>query len=57
MQDDCTPEAREQSVKYDEWFLTEVDKGLKQIENGQTLSHAEAGARLAEMIAAKKQRA
>ena len=36
-------------VNYDEWFLAEVDKGLAQIESGQTLSHEEVGARLDEI--------
>ncbi len=34
-------EAVEQFVNYDDCFLTEVEKGLEQIENGQTLSHGE----------------
>jgi predicted transcriptional regulator len=48
-------EAIEQFLSYDEWFLSEVEKGLEQIENGQTLSHAEVGARLENRIATKKQ--
>jgi predicted transcriptional regulator len=32
-------EAVERLVNHDEWFVAEVDKGLAQIERGQTLSH------------------
>jgi predicted transcriptional regulator len=39
-------EAIERLVNYDDWFLTEVDKGLAQVERGQTLSHEEIAARL-----------
>ena len=34
-------EAVERMVNYDEWFMAEVEKGLAQIERGQTLSHEE----------------
>ena len=39
-------EAVERMVNYDEWFIAEVEKGLAQVERGQTLSHEEVGARL-----------
>lgn len=39
-------EAIERAVEYDDWFLREVDKGLAQIERGETLSHEDVGARL-----------
>ena len=47
-------EAVERMVNYDEWFLAEVDKGLVQIENGQTLSHEEVGARLEKYLTRKQ---
>jgi len=39
-------EAIERFVDYDEWFLREVEKGLAQIERGETLTHQEVGARI-----------
>lgn len=36
-------EAIEQLVDYDDWFVREVEKGLTQIERGETLSHEEVG--------------
>jgi predicted transcriptional regulator len=42
-----TREAIESFVSYDEWFIREVEKGLAQIDRGETLSHEEVGARLA----------
>jgi predicted transcriptional regulator len=50
-------EAVEHMVNYDEWFATEVEKGLAQIERGQTLSHEEAGDRLDKYFAHKMPRA
>ena len=44
-------EAIERLVEYDEWFVREVDKGLAQIDIGQTLSHEEVGARLNKQLA------
>jgi predicted transcriptional regulator len=46
-------EAVERLVDYDAWFVAEVDKGLAQIEAGQTLSHEEVGRRLQNHLAAK----
>jgi predicted transcriptional regulator len=46
-------EAVERMVNYDEWFLAEVDRGLAQIESGQTLSHEEVGARLDKYLTQK----
>jgi predicted transcriptional regulator len=43
---DLAREAIERLVDYDEWFVLEVEKGLAQIDSGQTLSHEEVGARL-----------
>lgn len=39
-------EAIERLVDYDDCFVREVEKGLSQIDRGQTLSHEEVGARL-----------
>lgn len=36
-------EAIERLVNYDDWFLSEVEKGLAQIDRGETLSHDEVG--------------
>jgi predicted transcriptional regulator len=47
-------EAVERLVDYDSWFVAEVDKGLAQIEAGQTLSHEEVGDRLHQYLAAKR---
>ena len=46
-------EAVERLVEYDAWFVAQVDKGLAQIEAGQTLSHEEVGSRLHKHLAAK----
>jgi predicted transcriptional regulator len=37
-------------VEYDDWFVREVEKGLAQIERGETLTHEEVGARLAKRL-------
>jgi predicted transcriptional regulator len=47
-------EAVERMVNYDAWFLAEVDKGLAQIENGQTVSHEEVGTRLGKYLTTKQ---
>lgn len=47
-------EAIERLVDYDDWFVREVDKGLAQIESGQTLTHEEVGARLNTLLARKQ---
>jgi predicted transcriptional regulator len=39
-------EAIERFVDYDDWFVREVEKGLAQVDRGQTLGHEEVGARL-----------
>jgi predicted transcriptional regulator len=44
-------------VGYDEWFRSEVRAGLRQIEQGRTVSHADAGNRLGGYLAGKKQHA
>ena len=44
-------EAIERLVDYDDWFVREVEKGLAQVERGETLSHEEVGARLEKRLA------
>jgi len=39
-------EAIERLVDYDDWFVREVEKGLAQVERGDTLSHEDVTARL-----------
>jgi predicted transcriptional regulator len=50
-------EAIERFVDYDEWFLQQVEKGLLQIDRGETLTHEEAGARIERLLAGKPSRA
>jgi predicted transcriptional regulator len=49
-------EAVERLVGYDEWFLSEVEKGLAQIESGEVVEHEEVGARLEELLREKQHR-
>jgi predicted transcriptional regulator len=46
-------EAIERFVDYDEWFVSEVEKGLTQIERGEVLTHAEVGTRLENLLTEK----
>jgi len=46
-------EAVERLLEYDAWFVAEVDKGIAQIEAGETLSHEEVGMRLQDRLSAK----
>ena len=39
-------EAIERFVDYDDWFVREIDRGLEQIESGQTLTHEQVELRL-----------
>jgi predicted transcriptional regulator len=39
-------EAIDRLLDYDDWFVREVEKGLAQIESGQTLTHDEVRALL-----------
>ena len=50
-------EAIERFVDYDEWFISEVEKGLAQIERGQVLTHEEVGARIEKLLIEKQSRA
>lgn len=43
-------QAIERMVEYDDWFAREVEKGLAQIERGETLSHEEVRARLETLL-------
>lgn len=49
-------EAIERFVDYDEWFVNEVEKGLKQIARGEVLTHEEVGARLEKSLSEKQPR-
>ena len=49
-------EAIEHFVDYDEWFVSEVEKGLDQIDCGKLLTHEEVGLRLETLIAKKQSR-
>jgi predicted transcriptional regulator len=46
-------EAIERLVDHDEWSVSEVEKGLAQIERGEVLTHEEVGSRLEERLAEK----
>ena len=43
-------------VDYDEWFLSEVEKGLASAGRGDLLTHEAVGARLERLIAEKQSR-
>ena len=49
-------EAIERLVNYDDWFLTEVDKGLSQVERGETLTHDEVVARIEQRLTERPRR-
>ena len=51
---DMAREAIERLIDYDEWFVREVERGLAQIEAGQTLTHEDVGARLNKHLAGKQ---
>jgi predicted transcriptional regulator len=46
-------EAIERLLDYDDWFVREVEKGLVQIERGQTLTHEDVGERLSRHLTGK----
>jgi predicted transcriptional regulator len=50
-------EAIERFVNYDEWFTSEVETGLAQIERGEVLSHEEVGERIKTLLLEKQSRA
>ena len=43
-------------LEYDDWFVREVEKGLAQVESGNTLSHEEVGTRLTKHLTRKQPR-
>jgi predicted transcriptional regulator len=47
-------EAIERLVDYDDWFVREVEKGLGQVESGDTMSHEDVGARLDKRVEGKR---
>jgi predicted transcriptional regulator len=47
-------EAVERLVDYDEWFIREVEKSARQVDEGKTLSHEEVGTRLQRHLASKQ---
>jgi len=49
-------EAIERLVGYDDWFLREVDKGLAQVEAGDTFAHEDVGRRLDKHLEGKQPR-
>jgi predicted transcriptional regulator len=49
-------EAIERLVDYDDWFSREVEKGLAQIERGETVAHENVGARLEQRLGEKRSR-
>ena len=50
-------EVIERFVDYDEWFISEVEKGLAQIERGEVLTHEAVGARMEKLLIDKQSRA
>jgi predicted transcriptional regulator len=49
-------EAVERLVGYDEWFLRQVEIGLKQADRGELLEDNEVAARMENLIARKQRR-
>ena len=47
-------EAIEHFIDYDAWFVSEVEKGLNQIECGKVLTHEEVGVRMEKLIGKKQ---
>ena len=43
-------------MDYDEWFISEVEKGLAQIERGEVLTHEAVGARMEKLLIDKQSR-
>ena len=48
--------AIENLVDHDAWFAREIDKGLVQIDAGQTITHEAVGARLEQYLTEKHSR-
>ena len=49
-------EAVERLVGYDEWFISQVEKGLAQIDRGDLLEQEDIAARMENLIAQKQRR-
>jgi predicted transcriptional regulator len=49
-------EAIERAVEYDDSFIREVEKGLAEIDAGQTLTHEAVGSRLDQRVTAQQSR-
>ncbi len=47
-------EAIQRLIGHDDWFVCVVEKGLAQVDGGQTLTHAEVGARLGRHLEGKR---
>ena len=47
-------EAVERLLRYDEWFVDQVEKGLAQVERGEVLDHEEVGNRLEKFLNQKR---
>jgi len=47
-------EAIERFVDYDAWFVSEVEKGLAQVDLGNVLTHEEMGARVEKLLAKRR---
>jgi len=47
-------EAVERLLRYDEWFVAQVEKGLAQVERGEVLDHEEVGKRLEKFLNPKQ---
>jgi predicted transcriptional regulator len=47
-------EAVERLLRYDEWFVAQVEKGLAQVERGEVLDHEEVGKRLEKFLNQKQ---
>jgi predicted transcriptional regulator len=47
-------EAVERLLRYEEWFVDQVEKGLAQGERGEVLDHEEVGNRLEKLLTQKQ---
>ena len=47
-------EAVERMVEHEDWFVAEVEKGLKELEQARVLGHEEVGERLAARLAQRR---
>jgi len=54
--EDVAREAIEHFLQYDEWFVREVEKGLRSAAAGNLLTHDEVGRRLEKRLAEKQAR-